>query len=665
MLRDFSIQRKLLFPILVWVTLVLTLSAFITTGTIRKFARDNVRDESMSLIRLNASEITDFFRERGRTAQTFFGNPFFLDFFARYNRYRAPIGNAADFRMVTESFRGILKNDSTLHSIFFATESTGEYFDEEGRFEEAGYTAKSRTWWQKTLSEGRLYCGTPDFDYADSTCSSTMQMPVYGRDGRLLGIGGVDILITTVENTIDRIRYRGQGRAFLVDDHDRIILFPGIPHEASMNLTLSEIDRYGKGASGFKALSALMSVNREGACDVRWNGAGHTALFAQVSTQVPFLNWKLGLLVPEDLIAGPVRKITLISVLIVFLSIVCVFALTGRIVSKTVKPLDALAFRLDGMANQEGDLTQELPVETDDVIGATARNFNAFISHIRQLLLNVIRDTRELVDRMSHLHQQSESISEGAKLMTRQAQLAAVTSDQMMKTVDEIGRGVGRVVESSAKSSESMNQGELMVRQRLERMQELQRRITAVAGEMERLNQVSIEVSKAVETIKDITEQVSLLSMNASIEAVRAGEAGRAFSVVAEEIKSLSQRTDEANQRTFSVIQNFQKRMDAFHLDVRDMHGRITDEFASSEELRRTFTAAMEMANHTAIEAEQMKNQTEQQAASLRAINENIQSISEASDQIAHGILESFSEITVVNDRVKDLSHSAGTFKVE
>ena len=92
---------------------------------------------------------------------------------------------------------------------------------------------------------------------------------------------------------------------------------------------------------------------------------------------------------------------------------------------------------------------------------------------------------------------------------------------------------------------------------------------------------------------------------------------------------------------------------------------RISEEFASSEELRRAFATALDSLKHTAIEAERMKNQTEQQASSLRGINANIQSISEASDQIVHGILESFSEITVVNDRVKDLSHSAGAFKID
>jgi methyl-accepting chemotaxis protein len=665
MRRDFTIQRKLLLPILVWVTFVLVLSAVATVAYIRKLAVENVRTESMALIRLNASEITRFFTGKGESAGTFFGNPFFLDFFERYDRFRAPIRNDDGYRMVTESFQEILRSDSTVHSIFFATESTGEYFDEEGRYEEDGYSAKSRSWWGRTMAEGRLYCGAPDFDFSDSTCSTTMQMPVYGRGGRLLGIGGLDILIETVENTVGRIRYRGQGHGFLVDGQGRIILFPDIPHEKLLTLALSEIDRAGGDAAGFKALASRMAADQEGWRRVRWKGKSYIALFAAVSADLPRLNWKLGLLVPENLITGPVLRITALSLLIVCLCILCVFGLTARIVSKTVRPLDALAFRLDEMANREGDLTQQLPVETDDAIGVTARNFNTFISQIRQLLINIIRETADLVNRMSHLHQQSESISEGAKLMTRQAQLAAVTSDQMMRTVDEIGKGVARVVESSAKSGRSVNQGEVIVRQRSERMQQLQGRAAEIAAGMERLNAVSAEVSRAVDVIKDITEQVSLLSMNASIEAVRAGESGRAFSVVAEEIKNLSERTAQENRKTSAVIQNFQKQMDAFRIEIRDMQDRITEESASTEALYRTFEAVLEAVNHATAEADSMKNQTERQSSALRGINENIQSISEASDQIAHGILESFAEITVVNDHVKGLSHSAGAFRVE
>lgn len=186
-----------------------------------------------------------------------------------------------------------------------------------------------------------------------------------------------------------------------------------------------------------------------------------------------------------------------------------------------------------------------------------------------------------------------------------------------------------------------------------------------ISNEMEKLNAVSVDVTQAVDIINDITDQISLLSMNASIEAVRAGDVGKAFSVVAEEIKALSQRTYEANQQTSAVIKNFQKQLGSFYVEVKTIRDRITNEFESYEALYKTFQSVRETVVNTAGATEEMKNQTEQQAAALKDINQNIQSISEASDQIARGILESFSEITLVNDRVKELNQSAEAFKVE
>jgi hypothetical protein len=132
----------------------------------------------MALIRLNALMIKNFFVERGRTAQTFFGNPFFIDFFQNYPRYRAAALGTAEYRKVTQFFENVLQSDSMLESIFFALDATGEYFDEEGRYGEPGYSAKNRTWWVATLEQGRLFCASPSMDLADSTISSTMQMPV-------------------------------------------------------------------------------------------------------------------------------------------------------------------------------------------------------------------------------------------------------------------------------------------------------------------------------------------------------------------------------------------------------------------------------------------------------------------------------------------------------
>jgi methyl-accepting chemotaxis protein len=562
-------------------------------------------------------------------------------------------------------FQDLIAADSTVASVFFASNSTGEYFDEEGRYNAPGYSAKNRPWWRNSIAQNRLYCAKADFDLADSTITSTMEMPVRLPDGRLLGIGGIDILITTVDNIVSRTQYKGQGNAFLVDEGGRLLNFPGLPHERSIATVLSSVDTLGRGNSGFADLHRLMDRKPEGLARVHWNGMDQIALFAPVAAEVPFLDWKLGLLVPEEIINGPVRRITRLSVAVVMLSMVVVFALTGWIVSKSVRPLDALAARLDTMANRQCDLTQTLPVETADVIGSTARNFNTFVGQIREVVVRVIENTRYLVDRMAHLHRQSESISEGAKRMSRQAQLAAVTSDQTMKTVDEIGLGVHKVVEMAERSNRSVTEGEVLVRERLDRMRDIHRHIRAIAGEMEKLTERSDEVIKAVDLIKDINEQIALLSMNASIEAVRAGEAGRAFGVVAEEIKALNQNTANANHSMAVVVQGFRKRLKEFHVEIDTIRGRIAEEFEASESLDRTFQTVQDAVSNTSCAADEMREQTERQASSLHDINQNLLSISEAIDQIAQGILESFSEITVVNTRMQELGAATEQFKVE
>jgi methyl-accepting chemotaxis protein len=658
-----TVHSKILLPVLLWTALLLILSSLSAVLFMRKIAREKVRTESMALIRLNASSISDFFMTRGRVVTTFFNNPFLIDFFRGYQQHRGPLG--ADFPRINQCFRGVVESDTTIKSIFFADESTGEYFSEAGRYQGAGYSAKNRPWWHKAMAQNRLYCGSPDFDAGDSTISATVQMPIRDREGRVLGVGGIDILITTVARMVDSTRYRGQCRAFLVDDQGRMVFFPELPVALSMVHGLASADSMLPSTSGFAGLARMMAGVSEGSAVVRWKGARQVALFAPVQARTPYLNWRLGLLVPEGVITGPVRRLTWISLASVLLAMFLVFLAVSAVVRRTVRPLDALASRLDAMANQQGDLTQELPVETSDVIGLAARNFNVFIGQIRTLLKRVLTNTRDLVDRTAHLQQQSESISEGARMMTRQAQLAAVTSDQMMRSLDEIAMGVTKVVEASIRSNRSVLDGEGMVGQRRNRMKETLDLVMAISGEMEKLHSVSRDLSQTVDTIKEITEQVTILSMNASIEAVRAGEHGQAFSVIAEEIQNLSGRTQTANQRTFSVIQDFQKRLDGFRAQLQVVRDRITDEFASSEEMQRTFESVHDTVGRTAFAADDMKNQTEKQSTALREINQNIQSISEACDQIARGILESFTEITEVTHRVKDLSESADAFKVE
>lgn len=646
-------------------SIVLLCIGLLAVTYIRYLVQRQVEAEAMALIRQNATEITDFFVERSRVVQTFFHNPFFLDFFSQYNERGKPLENSSDYQKVVKYFREILKEDSTLESIFFATESTGEYFDEEGRYENPTYSAKTRAWWKNTLTQGRLFCAKPDFDYADSTISSSMEMPIFLPNGRFLGIGGIDILIPTIGEQIQKMHYKSHGQAFLVDNQGDLIFFPGIPLEKSIHMSISTLDEKSEGGAGFKELLSEMQKKQEGMREVRWKNEKHEVLYSSISSDIPFIRWKLGILVPGHVISGHIKKVTVLSILTGILALGSMLFLMGFIIRRTVRPLDALANRLDSMSNREADLTEELPVETEDVIGRAAGNFNQFIGRIREILIRVVTYTRDLVERVGHLHQQSESIAEEAKGMAQQAELVADASAQIMKSVEKIGHGMVEVGLISKNLNDSSIQGESLVREQNQRMEDLSQQVESMAKAMEHFKSISEEVAHAVQTIDDISDQIRLLSINASIETVRAGKSGAAFSTVVEEIRKLSEHTAEVNQKVSKVIHRFQKELDTFCGEIENVRDRIIHEFEFSEAVHSVFETALETATMTVKVIGDIQTQTQEQANALQGIDQSLQDISKATQKIANGVHASFAELAEIHNNMRELHQAVETFKVE
>jgi len=149
--RNVNIQKKLLLPILITLTLILSVFAFFTVTYIRQLTRIRVESQAHDLIQSKAVEIESFFIARTRVLQTFLENPFFIQWYSSYNRYRSPIHNDKDYKKIIEYINEIRIKDPTIKSIFFASEQTQEYFDFEGRYEEEGYYVKDRPWWQGAI----------------------------------------------------------------------------------------------------------------------------------------------------------------------------------------------------------------------------------------------------------------------------------------------------------------------------------------------------------------------------------------------------------------------------------------------------------------------------------------------------------------------------------
>ncbi|MBN2103159.1 methyl-accepting chemotaxis protein [bacterium] len=665
MQKRFRIQKKLLIPYLGSILLLFSLFSLITFMTIRDLVRDAVTGEAQRLLEWDASEIRGFLVERGRIPLTLFKDPFILDWFSHYNRFRAPIQNDPGYYRFTALCRELLASDSTLNSVYFATDNTEEYFDEEGRYEQDGYFVKDRPWWHKAVRINRLYCELGGYDYEDSTMAASLQMPVYMQSGRFLGIGGIDIEIKTIGELVAELKYHGQGQAFMINESGDVFVFPGYHPDLYYMRPLRRLDDVFS-AQGFRELAReMMQYQKNTFKFVHWNGTHYIVFFHTIQSNQPYFRWQLAFMVPEKLVNEPVRQRTWAIMQWIFLAGILIIAYGTWRTLKVLRPLDALASRLHTIANEKSDLTQELPVFTKDAIGQTAKNFNLFLGQIRQLVSSMIHHTKDVADKINHLHEDHQIITESGKEMSDKIGKVANTSGQMVQHVEEVMLGVKEVTRLSKQFLDVVDKGKALVRESMQSMGNMAKETVSLYNDMQRLHKESDALINMVKVIDDINERVAMLAINASIEAVKAGEQGAGFSVVAKEIETLSMNTSNANRQTLAVIQTFSESMDQFKKDLQKMKETMVQERHSFIAISEMFLFLADQAHHTDKAAVQMHIENQQQVESLQLINDSIQHISEAAQQVAESISHSSEQIRIVHEHMQALQKSADAFKVE
>lgn len=665
MKKRLRIQQKILVPYLGSILFLFTLFSIFAFITIRSLVKNSIRAEVRELLEWNAGEIRGFLVERGRIPTTLFKDPFLLDWFYKYNQFRAPIQNDLDYHRIISLFQTLLKDDSTLNSVYFAVENTEEYFDEEGRFDQDGYYVKDRPWWHKAIQMNRFYCEQSGYDYEDSTMAASLQMPVYYPANHLLGVGGIDIEIKTISKLVENMKYKGQGQAFMLNESGDVFAFPGYNTDLYYMQPLQNLNK-AFSAKGFDRLAKEMQRSSKNMVEnVRWKGIPHLVYFTMVQSAHPYFRWQLAFMIPEYLVDDPVRQITWKTMRWIFvLGILIILFGTWRTL-RVLKPLDALSSRLHLIANEKSDLTQALPVQTHDAIGQTAKNFNAFMEQIRHLVSSMIRYTHDVAERINRLNQVHNTISDSGQEMSSKVSQVATTSGEMIQHVEEAMLGVREVARLSKQFLEIVDKGKLLVQERMQRMAEMTQETLGLYEDMQKLHSESKALIEMVKVIDDINERISLLSINASIEAVKAGEKGQGFAVVAKEIETLSQGTSDANRRTLEVVHSFSESMLEFEQDLQTMKETMINERHSFTAISEMFMFLADQAQHTDKAAVQMQIENQQQVESLQMINDSIQHISDAAKQVATSITDCSEQIRNVNEEMKALQKSAEAFKVD
>jgi len=675
-IKNLSIKQKLLLAVGGSVAVLLVLSALFTVNHLSHLTRQQVQAEVDSLVTTESVNIGKFFAQYAQVARTFLEAPQFLAWFQAYPVRNAELNSVPGYQDINNSFIKISERDPNILSAFFALDRTGEYFRENSRTGvdkngpdagdvSKGYFATQRPWYKLSLEHNKFFVGSPSADFTTGIVSAVVEGPVYLPDGTLLGVGGLDLHLDKLGEQVERIRYQGEGLPFLLDSVGQVVHFSRAAGlEIKANDPFELLDKNIDGTAGFNTLAQAAKAQKSGFTKVSLSGKNYYVSYKPVSLEFPKINWLVGLLIPAELIEAPVQQATgwaLFATLLMLAVITLVVVLTTQ---RIIRPLSDLTAAMKDIASGEGDLTRTLAIESSDEVGILARHFNTFISKLRTSLQRTSEQSalvHQSSQKLNKVAGQTDSEIQGNKLQI-DAVSAAVT--EMSATVQEISHNAQQTSSAASQAQQRGIEGAVLSQAAVKDMSLLAGTMTEAVDVVIGLAKESENIGAVVDVIKAIADQTNLLALNAAIEAARAGEQGRGFAVVADEVRSLAGRTSESTGHIRTMVEKLQ----AIAKDAEAKMQQGREQTQLSSERATSMQSALDAIGQ-AIEVVQQQSAaiavaTQQQGVVAEDINLNIHRITQLMDSTASHTTELNTESNLLNQAAQQLKTITAQFKL-
>ncbi len=622
MMNNLSLKQKILLSVVIALSLVISLLSWQSYSSQKALLLQGSQEQVQRLGSQQAASVSDWLSARRDVIQ------------ALGNKTSGEPLNALQQAQVSGRFQ-----------LTYFGEGSGKMNDSDPSINRDGYDPRSRGWYQEAMGKGGLIVTKPYLDVAYNIMVVTLAQPAQG------GVVGGDLSIASLVDDVTKMKLPADGFAIMMHKDGTVIAYKDA---AKAMKPATEIDN--------DLTNALIeqSKSSKDLVPAYFDSEGRDKLLWAVD--IPDTDWELLLVLDKAVLEAPLSSLLMTQLGMALLALVGSILAISWLVSMLLGPLSKVSQALARIADGNGDLTQRIKTEANDEVGQLANSFNRFVGSQHQLIGNIRKLANELnADAERSLVTNQAAVDE-LQRQQQEVTMVATAVTEMASATMEIAGNAENTAAAAQQSAQSSEQGKMLVnktRQSINGLAEEVGQATEVIGELSRHAQA---ITSILSTIQGIAEQTNLLALNAAIEAARAGEQGRGFAVVADEVRVLSRRTQDSTQQIQSTIETLQQTTARAVSLMQTSQGLADNSVQDADQAVRALEEITSAISLISDMAGQIATAAEEQTQVTGEITQNTTAIKDVSDEITAAAMRDLDQAHSLKGRATDLNQQVSTF---